>query len=724
MGEEDISSANLPESEKIIVSQQPYMGSLFKSQNGSTWDPSQLEDLKFVLNKCAFVPGPGTLKLYNPELGVGKFETATLRPQPLEFYSHEIKVGFGSTVATRDFSVGSRFTQVGNTSVSGNLVKSLGAIKINTSATEAGGITTNRVGTGLTPSASNFTYTGVALTSITGNGSGAVANIQVVSGSIGVVTVTSGGSGYTVGDVLGCDLGETGSNTRFNVGIISATNSIILDRVQGEFTTSSELMTINAVGVASTLPGSQPSSIDNTATHKDGLHVKVNHRNHGMHARNNRVTISGVTGVTTTTTVSSQYSNTSTADLNVGSVSVFSSFENVGVSTTNPGYIKINNEILSYTGVDAGSTPRKLTGISRGIDNTVSETHNVGDIVQKYESAGISLRRINTTHSFANVNNSNEITLDSYYIKVDTTSSGIGTVRDGTNSFRKLKISDTEISGGFKSKATQNIQFEAVTPLVEFLTPRDTALGGRVRTVSGTSVDGSETSFQDQGFENVTLNGVNYFNTPRIISSKINEQNQLTSLPGSKSFTMELVMSSQDQNVSPVIDIDRLAVITTTNRLDQRITNYPDDSRVNERFNDPNAAVYITKRVNLENPATFLQVRFGAYRHVSNDIRVLYRLLRTDTLSQESTYELFPGYDNMTDTTGDGFGDQVIDPKLNNGKPDRFVPASSNPDNFRDYQFTASNLPEFNGFEIKVIMTGTNQAYAPKVRDFRAIAFA
>jgi hypothetical protein len=38
--------------------------------------------------------------------------------------------------------------------------------------------------------------------------------------------------------------------------------------------------------------------------------------------------------------------------------------------------------------------------------------------------------------------------------------------------------------------------------------------------------------------------------------------------------------------------------------------------------------------------------------------------------------------------------------------------------------FTASNLPEFNGFEIKVIMTGTNQSYAPRLRDFRAIAFA
>ena len=53
-------------------------------------------------------------------------------------------------------------------------------------------------------------------------------------------------------------------------------------------------------------------------------------------------------------------------------------------------------------------------------------------------------------------------------------------------------------------------------------------------------------------------------------------------------------------------------------------------------------------------------------------------MFRTDTLLTEAQFELFPGYDNMTDTTGDGFGDQVVDPKLNNGKPDRFVPASRN----------------------------------------------
>jgi len=81
-------------------------------------------------------------------------------------------------------------------------------------------------------------------------------------------------------------------------------------------------------------------------------------------------------------------------------------------------------------------------------------------------------------------------------------------------------------------------------------------------------------------------------------------------------------------------------------------------------------------------------------------------------------------FKNLTDTTGDGFGDQLINAKDSDGTPDRFVPASRTLKEFRDYQYTANDLVEFNGFQIKVIMTGTNQAYVPRIRDFRSIALA
>ena len=40
----------------------------------------------------------------------------------------------------------------------------------------------------------------------------------------------------------------------------------------------------------------------------------------------------------------------------------------------------------------------------------------------------------------------------------------------------------------------------------------------------------------------------------------------------------------------------------------------------------------------------------------------------------------------------------------------------------KEYKFTRGNLPQFNGFQIKIIMSGTNYAIVHKIRDLRAIA--
>ena len=62
MGEDDVLLNS-------ISNTQPYLGSLFKSQNQSTWTPSQLEDLKFTLKKAKFVTNtPSIVLLDNAEL--------------------------------------------------------------------------------------------------------------------------------------------------------------------------------------------------------------------------------------------------------------------------------------------------------------------------------------------------------------------------------------------------------------------------------------------------------------------------------------------------------------------------------------------------------------------------------------------------------------------------------------------------------------------------------
>ena len=64
MGQVDVGGGNR------LVSRQPYLGVLFKSQNNSTWNAIQAEDMKFTLYKANFTTtSTGTLSLTNDNIG-------------------------------------------------------------------------------------------------------------------------------------------------------------------------------------------------------------------------------------------------------------------------------------------------------------------------------------------------------------------------------------------------------------------------------------------------------------------------------------------------------------------------------------------------------------------------------------------------------------------------------------------------------------------------------
>ena len=261
-------------------------------------------------------------------------------------------------------------------------------------------------------------------------------------------------------------------------------------------------------------------------------------------------------------------------------------------------------------------------------------------------------------------------------------------------------------------------------PQFNVFAPSDkTTLEGQVRTVSGTSAGGGEVPFIDQGYEPVTLNQPNSLSSPRLVCSRINETTRLTGLPLNRSFTLGVRMESTDPNLSPVLDVLNSTIVYQRARLNSPIDNYSKDGRSNETTGDPHSAVYVSNRVDLKNPATSVKVLVAAYRHASADFRVLYQLFREDGSDTELSYELFPGFDNLRDTDGDGFGDTIIDLSKNSGRADAFVPGS-NIDEFREYQFSVDDLDEFTGFKVKIVCSGPNEAFAPRFKDFRAIELA
>ena len=118
-----------------------------------------------------------------------------------------------------------------------------------------------------------------------------------------------------------------------------------------------------------------------------------------------------------------------------------------------------------------------------------------------------------------------------------------------------------------------------------------------------------------------------------------------------------------------------------------------------------------------------LKVIVGANVPSEADFRVFYRLFSADSSEVSQSYRPFPGYNNLTDDDGDGFGDTVKNESLNNGRADAFV-SPDRLNQFSEYQFTADNLEEFDGFSIKIVMSSTNESTPVKLKDFRAIALA
>ena len=715
MGEKTIETASLPDSQSVRHSQQFAIGSLFKSQNGSIWTTDQYQDLKFTLYKCEFTSTNGSVLFHNPTLNQSNRYVPTLNSNPITTNPRKLTVGItttdvASTLTT--LSVGRKVSTTGTTSNYGYIVGTGSSV-----ASEE-----------VTNGGSNYTTTsGVETFNVTGSGTGLTLDITASNGVITGATVNSPGNGYVVGDVVGIKTSTVspvgGRDATITITGITGLDTLYLSNVQGSNFDTSNLVYFDNSGVRTTLVDIEVISSTPVGGLNSGNLMKIDQYNHGMYSSSNKVALYDIKSDTVPTTLSNPLVSSDTS-ISIASTTSFSTFEGLDVSSDNPGFIVINSEIIKYTSV----TSDTLDGITRGIDSTISVDHSTGNEVYKYEFNGVSLRRINKTHNISNYN----IDIDNYYIEFDRSnfdanvtdrSSDQGGSGIPANS-PLLSFNNEESAGGDHVQATQNIIFNSVMPIISTIQPSSsTSITGQIRTTSGTSVSGNEVPFIDQQYESVDFNTTNNLSSTRIVCSKVNEDEHLSNVLRNKSFTLKVDLSSSDKNVSPLIFWKESFVRYDANRLNNPVLNYVTDNRVNEVLDDPHAAYYISTPVDLENPATSLKVIVSAYRHQSSDFRVLYSLNRPDSSEVEQSFELFPGYDNLTnDNNLDGFPD-VIDSSMNSGLPDRFVPASLE-NQYLDYEFSANNLGSFTGFVIKIVMSGTNQAYAPRFKDLRVIALA
>lgn len=409
--------------------------------------------------------------------------------------------------------------------------------------------------------------------------------------------------------------------------------------------------------------------------------VKVFQPNHGMHDTSNKVKLDGINSdlpnAQLTAAISGNATSIAITDV-LGTTNYdpttdgWGTINNATVSSTNPGYVKIGDEIITYTGISSG----QLTGCSRGRLGTQAVSHTSGSVVYAYQVNGILSSQLNATHTISKV-----INMDEYEI---------------TTSFIANK---TKQSGGNNVIATRNIQYEVITPNFNIMSPSNTVATISASTVTGTSIGNkNQESFIARSAENIDNKVENVLNEPKLILSKPNQDAFQSGTTGSLKTYVN--MSTTSDRVSPVLDLAGSSMITISNRINKEVDG-DDNLDLTSELTPTGGkhSAYITKKVVLETSGTSVKVLFDAIRIKDNDIKVFVKTKEDSTTAS---------FDDMN---------YVEVPAVN-------YPASKNNKQFRAFEYEVKGLKEFQEFSVKVVMIGNDQSNVPLIKNFRAIALA
>lgn len=173
--------------------------------------------------------------------------------------------------------------------------------------------------------------------------------------------------------------------------------------------------------------------------------------------------------------------------------------------------------------------------------------------------------------------------------------------------------------------------------------------------------------------------------------------------------TARLTLSSTNEYVSPIVDLDRASVVLVDNQINNNRVGVNNDNgeespnNRNKSSSVRSASRYITKKINLENPATQLDVYLRISNPPTTGAEVFARTLPDETDS--NTFFHNRGYQKMTSST-----------QRNTAEGD-----------YQDirYTLTVSEDQRFSTFSIKVVMYGSNDTAnhpVPIIRSMKVIA--
>ena len=276
-------------------------------------------------------------------------------------------------------------------------------------------------------------------------------------------------------------------------------------------------------------------------------------------------------------------------------------------------------------------------------------------------------------------------------------------------------------AGGASVKINKNVQFTDVIPSVRTLLPGATYVTPSARFTSGKSIAGTETRFvKPSNYTDIPLNKNTSFSEPKLVGYEAVENSELTeaSNPTGRSTDLKIRLGTFNSFVSPVIDLQRVSLLTSRNIVDKQVDSDeyqallltdvgPAGENVPIKYVSElqpalgsSGSKHISTPVILAQDATGIKIILGANRPSEAEIEVYFRTATDGQLLEDQFWVQATALNNPAPTN-----DKTL---------------------FRDYEYLAGGnegtLTSFTEFQVKVIFRSTNEAKIPVVRDLRAIA--
>lgn len=286
--------------------------------------------------------------------------------------------------------------------------------------------------------------------------------------------------------------------------------------------------------------------------------------------------------------------------------------------------------------------------------------------------------------------------------------------------------SNTTIDDGFyrgeTSNATsqvysiRNFQYNVVIPKISHARYLDTDITFAAKTTSNTySISSSFVNVEP--FENNV-----FVDNEKIVAGRTNEINNTSS---DKTFTLRATMSTNQNRISPVVDIGR----TRSAILVHNIINNENDGEV-ENYGDAKAR-YISKKIILADgqEAEDIKVIISAYKPPGTDVDVYARIQNEEDNDSFRDKQ----YTKLTQTTSSLIFSSVTDtadyrefeygfPSTNATSLSAFK-FSGNNNVVRYFNTANAHFDTFKSFSIKVVLRSALGSHViPRVKDLRAIA--